>query len=532
LLFALLAVCTACAEDAPGGGADGDADTDGDTDGDTDADADSDTDADTDTDGDLPEPVCDPPIELYDTSSPDAVVGTGTAASCTEDALRAAVVGRGVVTFDCGPEPVTITMTQEIDVSGDTDVIIDGGGRVTLDANHSSRHFYYYAGWWMQGTVKLVLQRLTLRNGAAPLGEYYEQDFENPECAYGYKEGSGGSVWIRDGVLHVIDCRFHDNEAALIGPDVGGGAIYALGSHEVIIVGSRFEGNRASNGGAVGMLFANPGIYNTAFVNNTAEGTGANYVEPGCPEFNHDEQGGAGGNSGAVYFDGMNDDGVVYTLCGCHFVDNRCNELGGALFRTPNVEMRDMRIEHCLFDGNTAAMGGVSFIKQNQVVVLDSVFANNLAGVDIDGGDAGWPINGGLWVNEGSVDVTNSTFFANQPDGLVSDGGGYATNCTYVESAVGTPLTVDNSIFYDTACAAAVDGENNLEWPEGTACAGGVTFADALLGELADNGGATRTLALDAGSPALEAADGDCPAPDQRGEPRDTPCDLGAFELE
>ena len=32
--------------------------------------------------------------------------------------------------------------------------------------------------------------------------------------------------------------------------------------------------------------------------------------------------------------------------------------------------------------------------------------------------------------------------------------------------------------------------------------------------------------------PALEAADADCPATDQRGEPRDTPCDLGAFESE
>ena len=117
-------------------------------------------------------------------------------------------------------------------------------------------------------------------------------------------EAERNALYVRNGVVHIIDCNFFDNEAALIGPDVGGGAIYVIGVPEVVITGSRFEGNRAAHGGAVGMLFANPRIYNSVFENNTAEGVGMNYVEPGCPPFNHDEQGGAGGNSGAVYFDG------------------------------------------------------------------------------------------------------------------------------------------------------------------------------------------------------------------------------------
>ena len=37
------------------------------------------------------------------------VVGTGTAASCTDGALNIALTGGGVVTFDCGAAPVTIT---------------------------------------------------------------------------------------------------------------------------------------------------------------------------------------------------------------------------------------------------------------------------------------------------------------------------------------------------------------------------------------------------------------------------------------
>ena len=58
--------------------------------------------------------------------------------------------------------------------------------------------------------------------------------------------------------------------------------------------------------------------------------------------------------------------------------------------------------------------------------------------------------------------------------------------------------------------------------------AGGV-----LAGKLADNGGPTRTIALnpDVSNPALGgAAPAEAPAKDQRGEPRDAAPDLGAFE--
>ena len=278
-------------------------------------------------------------------------------------AFKAAAEAGGIITFNCGPDPVTIDITETIELPVDRDTIIDGNDLVTLDAGLLTRHFHFYHPDWMNNPNKVVLQRLTLVNGKAPAGEYFPQDPENPECAYGYKEGSGGVIYMRNGVLHVIDSDFYDNEAALIGPDVGGGAIYVVGVPEIIITGSRFVGNRGANGGAVGMLFAgDPQIYNSIFEDNTGEGVGMNYVAAGCPLFNHDEQGGAGGNSGAVYFDGLNDADEVYTICGSVFRNNHCNELGGALFRTPNAGVRDLEIDRCLFDGNTGRMGGVSFI--------------------------------------------------------------------------------------------------------------------------------------------------------------------------
>jgi hypothetical protein len=59
--------------------------------------------------------------------------------------------------------------------------------------------------------------------------------------------------------------------------------------------------------------------------------------------------------------------------------------------------------------------------------------------------------------------------------------------------------------------------------------------ANPVLGELQDNGGATYTYALLAGSPAIGAANPDpqrCTGTDQRGiaRPQDATCDIGAFE--
>ena len=478
---------------------------------------------------DPPSPVCAPPIEPYDTSSPTAVIGNGSPQSCVEADLRAAAEQGGTIVFDCGPAPVTIAITQQIVLPVDTDTIIDGRGMITLDAGGLTRHFYFEHPDWMNNPTKVVLQGLTLRNGAAPLGTYFPQDAQNPNCAYGYKDGSGGVLFMRNGVLHVIDSVFLDNRAALVGPDVGGGALYLLGVPEVVITGSRFTNNRASNGGAVGMLFAHPQIYNSVFENNTAEGTGANYVEPGCPNFNHDEQGGAGGNSGAVVFDGLNDADVVYTICGSQFTNNRANELGGALFRTPNAGVRQMLIDQCLFDGNTGRLGGVSFIKQNDVTVRASTFMNNRSGVDIDGNDSGGPL-GGLWINEGTIDLENCTFFDNQPTGLDVEGGGTVTNATFVNSRPTGTFTIDNSLFVDTTCNDTLSGSRNLQWPNATPCAAGTQFADPSIASIADNGGPTPTFLPTAGGP-VEAIGTNCPPTDQRGEPRTTnTCAAGSVE--
>src|SRR5579862_1850138 len=54
---------------------------------------------------------------LVDTSASTNVVGDGTPASCTTAALQAAVTMGGMVRFDCGAAPLTITLTAAITIN-------------------------------------------------------------------------------------------------------------------------------------------------------------------------------------------------------------------------------------------------------------------------------------------------------------------------------------------------------------------------------------------------------------------------------
>lgn len=110
----------------------------------------------------LPPTVCDLPAKAVDTSQPTSVVGGGAPASCTDAALRAAVGKGGIVTFDCGADPVTITVASEVAV--DKDTVIDGGGRVTLSGGKQSRILHIKSAWNVP-TPLLTVQHLAFVDG-------------------------------------------------------------------------------------------------------------------------------------------------------------------------------------------------------------------------------------------------------------------------------------------------------------------------------------------------------------------------------
>ena len=160
---------------------------------------------------------------------------------------------------------------------------------------------------------------------------------------------------LRDGYLTIIDAIFTGNEAAPLGPDTGGGAIYALGSKAgVMIVGSTFKNNQGSNAGAVGGLFSELDIYNSLFSDNTATGHDANSNDPSsCDAMNNGQNEiGSGGNGGAIYSDGNS---VNIVLCGDAILDNDAGSkaFGGGIFFTSNDFGGTLSITDTTMTGNT-----------------------------------------------------------------------------------------------------------------------------------------------------------------------------------
>jgi len=288
-----------------------------------------------------------------DTSSPAAVVGTGTAASCTFSALQAAATAGGVITFNCGDGPVTIPITATLNLPISKNTVIDGGNRITLDGGGAVRILSFNSANWMATDFGVTLQHIRLANGKATPTEAIPP--APAPCSQGWNDGEGGALYMRDGFLTVIDSVFTNNQAAPLGPDTGGGAIYVAGSKGgVWIVGSTFTDNAASNAGAVGGLFAELNIYNSLFTGNRAIGHDANNNDPSkCAAINNDQNEiGSGGNGGAIYSDGTS---VNVTLCGDAILDNAAgdNAFGGGLFFTSNNMMGTLTITDTTMTGNT-----------------------------------------------------------------------------------------------------------------------------------------------------------------------------------
>jgi len=217
---------------------------------------------------------------------------------------------------------------------------------------------------WMTNTHSLTLQRISLVNGKAT-GTIVIPPCPAP-CSQGFNDGEGGALYMRDGALRVIDSTFTGNQAAPLGPDTGGGAIYVFGGQPVFIAGSTFKNNQASNAGAIGTLFAEDNIYNSLFDGNKAIGTGANNDDPSqCSCINNGQhQVGSGGNGGAIYSDGV---ALDVTICGAKITNNTANEFGAAIFFTSNdqsnkgtLTIRDSTLTNNKGNGVWQAAPGIS----------------------------------------------------------------------------------------------------------------------------------------------------------------------------
>jgi predicted outer membrane repeat protein len=303
----------------------------------------------------------------------------------------------------------------------------------------------------------------------------------------------GGAIY-NQGTLDIIGCTFSNNSASS-----WGGAIYSIGT-AVNITNSVFSGNSASGGGAMLLDGGTLDISGSTFSGNNAT---------------------TAAGAGALELDGGN-----VTIDKTSFLNNSAPYFGAI-----DHNYGTLTITNSTFSGNQAANGEGGAIDENNVLVLaNSTFSGNSS-----------TTTGGAIVFYGeSAMVTNCTFAGNSASragGAIYVGGGTITliNTIVADSSAGGNCGGRGTI---------TDGGNNLQFGGTVVNSCGATIptpgSDPLGSNiLANNGGPTQTIALSAGSAAIDAGNDTTCATipvggvDQRGvtRPQGPHCDIGAYEL-
>jgi hypothetical protein len=219
---------------------------------------------------------------------------------------------------------------------------------VTLDGGGQVRQLLLNTGNFDATTPTLTLQNVTLANG---------HGIDN--AGTGAPTG-GGAIYRYGGTLNVINSKFINNVGPASGQDSAGGAIYSVGVGTTTVIGSTFNGNQSSDGGALGNLGASIDLVNDTIQGNQATGSGGN---PGN-----------GGNGGGVYMDGAH---ISIKMCGTHVDSNQGNAYGGGFFFVDDATAGTAAIDQSSFNGNSAAFAGGLYLQGATGTLTNSSVINN-----------------------------------------------------------------------------------------------------------------------------------------------------------
>lgn len=426
---------------------------------------------------------------------------------------------------------------------------IDGTGQnVTISGNNKSQIFITHS--------TLVLNDLTLSDGLA-------------------SGGNGGAVDSSATELTITNCTFDNDSATGSGGQGSGGAIYSSQA-SLSISGSTFQSDSAvTDGGAVLSGGAPFTITSSTFVNDTAgDAGGAVEAQFGAIVFSSNFSSdnttgpsangtGSTSNGGAIDVSG----GAVQLTSDTFAGDVTFND-GGAVNLTERFLNRPIltimnkdtfTTDDAFFGGAVAATDLGSTLR-----IAASTFAHNEA-----------DFAGALAIEGAGTQIANSTFAdnsaAHEAGAVNAQSPTVIAATTFSGNSAASGASVFPSInatvtLHGTILAGAGGGGRNCATAVGGAIAdGGYNISDdnscqltsphsksntnpglAPAG-LANNGGPTQTIALQAGSPAIDAippaactaADGSLLPTDQRGYARLADgngdgvagCDVGAYEF-
>lgn len=387
---------------------------------------------------------------------------------------------------------------------------------------------------------------------------------------------SGNVITAVNGGSITLDDILSDGNSALTANITGTVAPYPT----LTVQNSTLSNNTGNFGGALYLTSANLVATNTIFSGNHAnQYGGAIYIDgfgsaaiTSCQFTN---------NSSAVHGGAILSYSPLLTVSGSTFTGNSSAVTGGAILNygtAPQGATVAATVSDCTFDSNTAgdvnhsSSNGGGFATTGPALVLRSTFTNNsatsqggglatstgglliLTDSTVSGNSA--PLGGGgVYISSNShVKLQSNTITNNTASGAYGGGGIYVAFGD--TNPIKNTIVAGNHAVFSPDCNGALVSQGYNLIGDGTGCTLGTLVGDqvgtgaspidAHLTALANNGGPTRTHALQANSPAGDRGNpAGCTddvaaaiAVDQRGPSRATDgdsdgtarCDIGAYE--
>jgi predicted outer membrane repeat protein len=394
----------------------------------------------------------------------------------------------GTVTLTAG---CTYTMTAVNDTTDGSNAFPDVLGNVTVVGNGATitrsgaTDFRFFI---VDDVGSLNLSNVTLSNGSIPSGDIH-----------------GGAAILNRSLLTVTGVTFLNNHSL---GSTGGGAIDNHDKGELTITGSTFTSNSGLQGGAIEDEATL--CHTTTEVCGHATVTNSTFTNNSTTEF------------GGGAFEGQLDNagpGIPPVCSPYPWLVTPCQEAGGA---------HDTLVGNT-FSGNSAVTEGGAIASFGTMSLSNSTVYNNSAG---SGGGGGVQDTGTITIVQSTIAHNTSQFGANlhsvmdpshQPGVIALSMSIVTDGVTGANCSVAIPVT-DNGYNLDSATSCGFT--NNA-----------LNSTNPMLGPLASNGGPTQTMALQSGSPAINAIPsgfaGCSGSTDQRGvsRPQGVGCDIGAFEV-
>jgi predicted outer membrane repeat protein len=465
------------------------------------------------------------------------------------DAIAVTPAG-GTVDFQAGLTGTILLTTGELALAKDLTIAGPGADVITVSGNHASRVFNIAA-------FTVDISGLTIADGAtnADGGGILNAGtltVTNSTLSGNSASGAGGGILNSAGAALTITNSILSGNSASGG--LGGGAIRNDGS-AVTITNSTLSGNSAGNGGGIRTEVGTLTVTSSTFSGNSAFLGGGILIAVGSTvTITNSTLSANSGTGGGIFNSGM------LTVTNSTLSSNSTGSTGsgGGIY---NANPGMITLTTSTLSGNSAfTAGGILNEGGGTVTIASSTLSGNFAIGARPGAEGG----GGAIANAGALTITNSTLSGNSAGGFGGGaiyGGGTLTIASSTLSGNfafgggfaggaagggirGTVTHVRNTIIAGNTAPTAPDlaGDLGSQGSQGYNLIGntqgGSGFdptdllnVDPLLGPLQDNGGPTQTMALLAGSPALNAGEpAQLGVADQRGVVRSGGVNIGAYQ--